>query len=149
RRASRLASREVCPLGRSPFVSDATTRNEEETMKYMLLIHQGSTPVPGTPEWDALPADEQQAVYADYQAINGTEGVTPGVWMQPPETATTVRVEDGRTLTTDGPFVAVKEALGGYLFLEADDLDAAIDLASRIPAARLGGAIEVRPVREG
>ena len=55
--------------------------------------------------------------------------------MQPPELATTVRVEDGRTLTTDGPFVAVKEALGGYLFFEADDLDAAIELASRIPAA--------------
>ncbi|HEU0246142.1 MAG TPA: YciI family protein [Gaiellaceae bacterium] len=61
-----------------------------------------------------------------------------------PETATTVRVEDGRTLTTDGPFVTVKEALGGYLFFEADDLDAAIELASRIPAARMGGAVEVR-----
>ena len=68
--------------------------------------------------------------------------------MQPPELATTVRVEDGRTLTTDGPFVAVKEALGGYLFLEADDLDAAIELASRIPAASMGGAIEVRPIVE-
>ena len=68
--------------------------------------------------------------------------------MQPPETATTVRVEDGRTLTTDGPFVAVKEALGGYLFFEADDIDAAIDLAARIPAARMGGAVEVRPIAE-
>ena len=74
--------------------------------------------------------------------------MTPGVRMQPPELATTVRVEDGQTLTTDGPFVAVKEALGGYLFLEADDLDAAIELASRIPAARMGGAIEVRPLEE-
>ena len=74
--------------------------------------------------------------------------VSPGVWMQPPETATTVRVQDGKTLTTDGPFVAVKEALGGYLFFEADDLDAAIELAARIPAARMGGAIEVRPVVE-
>ena len=68
--------------------------------------------------------------------------------MQPPDLATTVRVEDGATLTTDGPFAAVKEALGGYLFLEADDLDAAIELAARIPAARMGGAIEVRPVAE-
>ena len=68
--------------------------------------------------------------------------------MQPPETATTVRVQDGKTLTTDGPFVAVKEALGGYLFFEADDLDAAIELAARIPAARLGGAVEVRPILE-
>ena len=68
--------------------------------------------------------------------------------MQPPDTATTVRVQDGKTLTTDGPFVEMKEALGGYLFFEADDLDAAIELASRVPAARLGGAIEVRPIME-
>ena len=87
-------------------------------------------------------------MYADYQAINQTPGVSPGVQMQPPETATTVRVQDGRTLTTDGPFVAVKEALGGYLFFEADDLDAAIELASRVPAARMGGAVEVRPLVE-
>ena len=118
-------------------------------MKYMLLIHQGTTPGPGSPEWEQLSAEEQQAVYRDYQSINETPGVSPGVWMQPPETATTVRVQDGRTLTTDGPFVAVKEALGGYLFFEADDLDAAIELASRIPAARLGGAVEVRPLVEG
>jgi hypothetical protein len=68
--------------------------------------------------------------------------------MEPPETATTIRVEDGRTLTTDGPFVTVKEALGGYFFFEADDLDAAIEVASRVPAARLGGAVEVRPLVE-
>ena len=117
-------------------------------MKYLLLIHQGDTPLPGTEEWERLSQDEQTAVYRDYQAINETAGVTPGVQMQPPETATTVRVSDGKTLTTDGPFVAVKEALGGYLFFEADDLDAAIELASRIPAARMGGAVEVRPLVE-
>ena len=89
-----------------------------------------------------------EAVSADYKAINETPGVTPGEQMAAPELATTVRVENGETLTTDGPFVAVKEALGGYLLLEADDLDAAIELASRIPAARLGGAIEVRPLAE-
>ena len=118
-------------------------------MKYMLLIHQGSAPTPRDPDaWARLSEDEQKAVYSDYMAINQTPGVSPGVEMQPPETATTVRVEDGRTLTTDGPFVAVKEALGGYFFLEADDLDAAIDLAARIPAARMGGAVEVRPIAE-
>ena len=118
-------------------------------MKYMLLIHQGDAPTPYDQEaWGRLSEDEQKAVYADYQAINQTPGVSSGVQMQPPETATTVRVQDGRTLTTDGPFVAVKEALGGYLFFEADDLDAAIELAARIPAARLGGAIEVRPLVE-
>jgi hypothetical protein len=118
-------------------------------MKYMLLIQQGDTPVPGTDAWDRLSPDEQKAVYADYAAINETPGVTPAdVWLESPEMATTVRVEDGQTLTTDGPFVAIKEALGGYLFYEADDIDAAVQLASRIPAARLGGAIEVRPIKE-
>jgi hypothetical protein len=118
-------------------------------MKYLLLIQQGDTPTPDdTDAWSRLSEDEQKQVYADYQTINQTPGVTPGVHMQPPESATTVRVQDGKTLTTDGPFVAVKEALGGFLTFEADDLDAAIELASRIPAARLGGAIEVRPLVE-
>jgi len=119
-------------------------------MKYMLLIHQGTTPTPRDPDaWAELSEEEQARVFADYKAINETVGVTPGEQMEAPETATTVRVEDGRTLTTDGPFAETKEALGGYLFLEADDLDAAIELASRIPAARLGGAIEVRPLSSG
>ena len=118
-------------------------------VKYMLLIHQGDTPVPGSEEWEALSEDEQKAVAADYQSVNQTEGVTPGVWMESPETATTVRVENGETLTTDGPFASVKEALGGYLFFEAENLDAAIELAARIPAARLGGGVEIRPVKEG
>jgi hypothetical protein len=118
-------------------------------MKYMLLIHQGDTPTPRDPDaWARLSEEEQQAVYADYQAINQTPGVTPGEQLADPETATTVRVEDGKTLTTDGPFVELKEAIGGFLFFEADDLDAAIELASRIPAARFGGAIEVRPIVE-
>jgi hypothetical protein len=117
-------------------------------MKYMLLIHQGTTPLPGSDEWDRLSQDEQNAVYAAYQTVNQTAGFTPGVQMQPPETATTVRVSDGKTLTTDGPFAELKEAVGGYCFLEADDLDAAIELASRIPAASMGGAVEVRPLLE-
>jgi hypothetical protein len=115
-------------------------------MKYMLLIHQGTTPLPGTPEWDALSAEEQGAVYASYQEVNQTPGMTPGERMGAPETATTVRVADEKVLTTDGPFVELKEAVGGYLFLEADDLDAAIELAAKIPAARMGGGIEIRPL---
>ena len=118
-------------------------------MKYLLLIHQGDTPTPRDPEgWARLSEEEQKAVYADYQAINQTPGVTSGLQLAEPDTATTVRVDNGETLTTDGPFVAVKEALGGYLVFESDDLDAAIELAARIPAARLGGAIEVRPIVE-
>jgi hypothetical protein len=118
-------------------------------MKYMLLIHQGDTPTPRDPDaWGRLSEDEQKAVFADYQAITATPGVSPGLQLAPPETATTVRVQDGKTLTTDGPFAELKEAVGGYLHFEADDLDAAIELASRIPAARMGGAIEVRPIAE-
>jgi hypothetical protein len=118
-------------------------------MKYMLLIHQVDTPTPRDPEaWATLSEDEQKAVFADYQALNQDPRVTSGLQLQDPDTATTVRVQDGRTLTTDGPFVELKEAIGGYLILDADDLDAAIELAARIPAARLGGAIEVRPIVE-
>ena len=118
-------------------------------MKYVLLIHQGDAPTPRDPEaWATLSQDEQKAVFADYQAINTTPGVTPGQGLGLPETATTVRVQDGKTLTTDGPFVEIKEAIGGYLTYEADDLDAAIELAARIPAAHLGGAVEVRPIVE-
>jgi len=115
-------------------------------MRYMLLIHQGTTPLPGTPEWDALSDDERQSVYADYGAINANPNITAGEQMQAPDTATTVRVQDGRTLTTDGPFVDTKEALGGYFLLEADDLDAAIEVAAKVPAARMGGGIEIRPL---
>jgi hypothetical protein len=118
-------------------------------MRYMLLIHQGSTPTPNDPEaWGRLSDSEKGAVYAAYGAINATPGVTSGEQMQPPELATTVRVESGRTLVTDGPFAAAKEALGGYLFLEADDLDAAIALAALVPASSMGGAVEIRPLVE-
>jgi hypothetical protein len=118
-------------------------------MKYLLLIQQGDTPTPGSDAWERLSQDEQNAVYGAYKSVNETPGVTPGTWLESPDSATTVRVQDGKTLTTDGPFVAIKEALGGYLFFEADNLDAAIELASRIPAASMGGAIEIRPIVEG
>jgi hypothetical protein len=117
-------------------------------MKYMLLIHQGTTPLPGTDEWESLSQEEKGAVYAAYQQVNETPGLTPGEQMAGPETATTVRVADGQTLTTDGPFAELKEAIGGYCFFEADDLDAAIELAAKIPAASMGGAVEVRPMVE-
>jgi hypothetical protein len=118
-------------------------------VKYALLIHHGDAPTPRDPEaWGRLSEDERNAIFAEWQEINETPGVTPGARLETPESATTVRVEDGQTLTTDGPFVATKEALGGFLFFEADDIDAAIELASRIPTARMGGAIEVRPLFE-
>ena len=126
-------------------------------MKYMLLIHQGDAPRPGrdgetndaaVAAFEALSQEQQGAIWGAWQAINETPGVSPGLQLQPAETATTVRVKDGKTLTTDGPFAETKEAIGGYLVFEADDLDAAIELASRIPTAAMGGAVEVRPVVE-
>ncbi|HET6830215.1 MAG TPA: YciI family protein, partial [Solirubrobacterales bacterium] len=99
-------------------------------------------------EWDRLPDEQKSEIQAAYQEISSTPGVSPGLQLQDPGSATTVRVDGGETLITDGPFAETKEALGGYLLFEADDLDAAIALAARIPAARLGGAIEVRPIVE-
>jgi hypothetical protein len=113
-------------------------------MKYMMLINLG----PHARAWQSLPEDEQKTIVAGWQALNQTPGVTPGNQLSPPETATTVRVQDGKTLTTDGPYVETKEALDGYFVFEADDLDAAIEVASRVPAASMGGAIEVRPIVE-
>lgn len=113
-------------------------------MQYMLQIFSGDAMA----EVQNMPEAEQSAVMAEYMAISQLPGVTGGAQLQPEDTATTVRVEGGRTLTTDGPFAETKEALGGYYLFEADDLDAAIELAARIPAARLGGAVEVRAVVE-
>jgi hypothetical protein len=115
-------------------------------MQFVLLIYQGTTPLPNTPEWDTLSQDEQRAIYADYAALGKEEGITPGLPLGLPEQATTVRVDNGQAIATEGPYVDSKGAVGGYFVLEADDLDAAIALAARIPAARHGGAIEVRPV---
>jgi hypothetical protein len=111
-------------------------------MKYALLIYTR----PGS--FEELDESEQRAVYEEYMAITEAPGVVGDQQLQPVETATTVRVEDGETVTTDGPFADTKEIFGGFYLLEADDLDAAIDLAARIPAARMGGSVEVRPVVE-
>jgi hypothetical protein len=111
-------------------------------MQYLVQIFTGES----MEAWERLSEPEQQAITQEYLAISGAPGVTGGAQLQPPDTATTVRVQDGSTLTTDGPFPETKEALGGYYMLEADDLDAAIELAARIPAARMGGAVEVRPL---
>ncbi len=118
-------------------------------MKYMLLIHQGSSPTPRSPDdWEKLSAEEQQAIYTEYRAVNETPGVTPGLALDEPSAGTTVSVSGGKLLRTDGPFAETKEAIAGYLVFEGDSLEAAVELAARIPAARLGGWIEVRPVVE-
>jgi hypothetical protein len=113
-------------------------------MKYLLQIYAGRS----REEFEHFPADEQQAIVEEYLAIRRSPGVIGGDQLQPIETATTVRVQDGETLLTDGPFVEAKEHLGGYVLVEVDDLDAALEIAARIPAARMGGAVEVRPLVE-
>jgi hypothetical protein len=115
-------------------------------MQFVLLIYQGTTPLPKTEEWSTLSEDEQNAIYTDYAALNQTPGLAPGLPLGLPEKARTVRVDNGTTVTSDGPFVDTMGAVGGYLVLDADDIDGAIAVAARIPAARHGGAIEVRPV---
>jgi hypothetical protein len=112
-------------------------------MKYMLQIYGNVT----RDQVATMSEDEQRQLWADWGAISQTPGVTSAPFeLDDPASATTIRVEKGQTLVTDGPFAQTKEALGGWLLYEADDLDAAIELASRIPTARMGGAIEVRPV---
>ncbi|HZU40891.1 MAG TPA: YciI family protein [Solirubrobacteraceae bacterium] len=109
-------------------------------MQYALLIYSK----PGSHE--ELSEAEYQAVRGEYFALRDEPGFVEGAQLQPVHTATTVRVQDGRVLTTDGPFADTKEVFGGYYVFEADNLDWALELAARIPAARLGGSVEVRPL---
>ena len=109
-------------------------------MQYALMVYA----VPGY--GDALSDAERAAVYAEYSALADDARCVGGAQLQPAETATCVRVVGGRTLMTDGPFADTKEVLGGFCLVEAADLGEVLELAARIPAARLGGAVEVRPV---
>ncbi len=113
-------------------------------MQYALLIYSNTAMA----TFGELSEAEQQSVLGEYYAISEAPGTIGGEQLQPAETATTVRVENGQTLTTDGPFAETKEILGGFYLIEADDLDGALAVAARIPAARMGGSIEVRPIVE-
>jgi hypothetical protein len=112
-------------------------------MQYALLIYSR----PGATE--VLGDDEREAIHREYMDIKQAPGVVGGASLHPVETATTVRVQDGQMLVTDGPFADTKEVFAGFYLIEADDLDQATELAARIPAGRLGGAIEIRPVVTG
>ena len=109
-------------------------------MQYALLIY-GS---PGN--WEKLSKEEQEAMTQEYVDIAMSPQTTGGAELDELSKAATVRVNSGETITTDGPFAETKEYLGGLFLVECDDLDAAIEIAAKIPAARTGGAIEVRPV---
>jgi hypothetical protein len=110
-------------------------------MKYMALIY-GSEGA-----WSALSEEEQQGATERYMALSRESAVAHGAELQNSDTATTVRVRDGETLTTDGPFAETKEQLGGYYLIDCGSLDEAIEFAARIPAAERG-SVEVRPLVE-
>jgi hypothetical protein len=115
-------------------------------MKFVLLIYQGTTPLPGSGAWKTLSEAEQKAIYADYAAINKTPGVEPGLPLGLASAARTVQVRDGKPEVKNGTYLA--QGAGGYLVFEADTMERALALAARIPAARLGGAVEVRPAEQ-
>jgi hypothetical protein len=112
-------------------------------MQYLLLIYEDEK------NWTAMPEAEQNQVFGEYmtftQDIKGTGHHKGGEALQPTHTATTVRVRNGKTSTTDGPFAETREQLGGFYLVEAKDLDEATKIAARIPGARYG-CIEIRPV---
>ncbi len=113
-------------------------------MKYLLQIY----PAVAREELERMSESDRQAIVEEYLEIGRSPEVIGGEQLQPIETATTVRVANGATLLTDGPFVDAKEHVGGFCLVQADDLDAAIAIAARIPAARMGGAVEIRPLVE-
>jgi len=102
--------------------------------------------LPGSERWQALPEAEQKAIYADYAELNKTAGVAPGLPLGLPDAARTVQVQDGKIHVKNGTYLA--EGVGGFSIYEAESMEAAIALATRIPAARLGGAVEIRPVEK-
>jgi hypothetical protein len=112
-------------------------------VKYALLIYSARS----DEEREALPEEERNAIIGEYGAVAQSPGVIGGHQLESSSTATTVRVKDGKTLTTDGPFAETKEVLGGLFVVDADDIDTALALAEKIPAARQG-AVEVRPIVE-
>jgi len=113
-------------------------------VKYALLIYSDE----GFGTWDTLSEAEQNALRGEYMAISALPETVGAQQLQPGTTATTVRVANGGALTTDGPFAETKEVLGGFYLVDVPDLDAALEIAARIPAARMGGSVEVRPVVE-
>jgi hypothetical protein len=112
-------------------------------MQYLLLIYQNEAE---SGKMDAAARQKLSGEYGVYtQSIVQSGNFKAGDGLQPTTTATTVRVRDGKTLTTDGPFAETREQLAGYYLVEAKDLDAALGMAARIPGAKTG-SIEVRPI---
>jgi hypothetical protein len=115
-------------------------------MQFVLVIYHGTHPLPGSDAWNAMPEAEQQAIYADYGELNKTPGIALRLPPIAPGKATTVQLRDGEVQVKDGPHLT--EGIGGAFVFEAENIDEAISLAARVPQARLGGAVEVRPVEQ-
>jgi hypothetical protein len=116
---------------------------KEDAMQFVLIIYHGTSPLPGSPGWNALPEAERKAIYAEYTELNKTPSVTLRLPAMSPTTATTVQVRDGKVQVKDAPHLA--EGLGGAFVFDAENVEAAIALAARVPQARMGGAVEIRP----
>lgn len=115
-------------------------------MQFVLIIYHGTFPIPGSAGWQALAETEKQGIYAEFAALQKTEGIALRLPPLAPHQATTVQVKDGKPQVRSGPNLT--EGIGGAFVLEADNLEAAIAVAARIPQARLGGAVEIRPVEK-
>ena len=115
-------------------------------MQFVLIIYHGTSPLPGTAAWRALPDAEQRAIYSEYAELNQAAGIRLRLPPIAPGKATTVQVRDGTAQIKDAPHLA--EGIGGAFAFEAESVVAAIALAARIPQARLGGAVEIRPVEQ-
>jgi hypothetical protein len=111
-------------------------------MQYMLLVYDDPK------AWPGLSEDEYKGIYDEYAAVAQDAATKHSAQLKGTEEAKTVRIKDGDTLVTDGPFAETKETLGGYYLVEAGSIDEALELAAKIPSARLGGSIEVRPLVE-
>jgi hypothetical protein len=115
-------------------------------MKFVLVIYHGASPLPGSAGWKGLSEEQQKGLYAEYAELNKAAGVTPGLPPIAPKKATTVQVKDGKVQAKEGPYLS--EGIGGAFLFDADDMDAAIAMAARVPQARMGGAVEIRPVEK-
>ncbi len=109
-------------------------------MQYVLLIYDDPK------QWENIAPAQMESIYGEYMAVSQLPNTTGGAQLQPTDTARSVRVKNGEALVTDGPFAETKEALGGFYVIEADSPEEAEQIAARVPSARMGGTVEVRPV---
>jgi hypothetical protein len=113
-------------------------------MQYILLVYDDPKAWP----YGEVSEEEMKGIYEEFGAVARDKATKHSAQLQPTEAAKTIRFKNGSALVTDGPFAETKETLGGYYLVEADSIDDALKLAAKIPSARMGGSVEVRPVIE-